>query len=469
MRPHTLKSILLPLVFLSTLNSQLSTLFAQGTAFTYSGWLNDGANPANGTYNLRFALFDALTVGNQVGSPLTNSPVSVSNGLFAVTLDFGNQFPGANRWLEIGVRTNGSGGFITLSPRQALTASPYAITAGNVTGGLPAAQLSGTLPDARLSANVALLAGSQTFTGAKTFSSEVAATSGVRINNTNIWLKGDNNHGLGWYGSGRPFAGSSVIDGPVLFGFSGGALATEQLGTERIALLWNSAGNVGIGTTTPGAPLEVQVAAGQSLQFRQDSGLVPGLNVKTTGGNAGTMRLRNAVEVWPSDDATRAGKVDVRNTAGNATISLDGQTGNIVAHNLPGVEFDVPTDPLDFGTFFFVSAGQTATIKTITVDAPAGGFLVVLGSVFAGDIQGGSISTLARLELFDESANVTFGTASFDPGFAVIRTIHGVLPVPAGARTLSLKIKASNGDPGDRAYYSSNSGTFIAMYFPVRY
>ena len=104
-------------------------------------------------------------------------------------------------------------------------------------------------------------------------------------------------------------------------------------------------GNVGIGTTTPGAPLDVQVAAGQSLQFRQDGGLVPGINVKTTGGNAGIMRLRNSMEVWPSDDATRAGKVDVRDNSGFPTITLDGQTGNLSLtgdasfRNMPGVSF----------------------------------------------------------------------------------------------------------------------------------
>ena len=48
--------------------------------------------------------------------------VAVSNGLFTVTLDFGaNTLPGADRWLELGVRTNGSSAaFTTLSPRQQL-------------------------------------------------------------------------------------------------------------------------------------------------------------------------------------------------------------------------------------------------------------------------------------------------------------------------------------------------------------
>jgi len=124
--------------------------FAQGTAFTYQGRLNDSASPANGSYDLRFAIYDALVSGSQQGVVLTNSATVVSNGLFTVTLDFGNQFPGANRWLEIGVRSNGVGSFTIVSPRQKFTSSPYAVTAGNVTGTLPAGQISGTLPSSVL-------------------------------------------------------------------------------------------------------------------------------------------------------------------------------------------------------------------------------------------------------------------------------------------------------------------------------
>ena len=105
--------------------------FAQGTAFTYQGRLNNNGAPANGSYDLSFALFDAASAGLQPGNPLTNSPTLVSNGLFTVTLDFGNQFPGADRWLEIAVRTNGGGAFAALSPRQPLTPTPYAMFAAN--------------------------------------------------------------------------------------------------------------------------------------------------------------------------------------------------------------------------------------------------------------------------------------------------------------------------------------------------
>ena len=88
---------LLTLCFIILHSSLCLSAHAQSTAFTYQGRLTSGTNVANGTYHLRFALFDTLTVGNQVGSTLTNAPVNVSNGLFTVALDFGNQFPGADQ------------------------------------------------------------------------------------------------------------------------------------------------------------------------------------------------------------------------------------------------------------------------------------------------------------------------------------------------------------------------------------
>ena len=84
-------------------------------------------------------MFSTSSGAGQVGSTITNPATVVSNGLFTVTLDFGNQFPGAARWLEIAVRTNGDGAFVTLIPRQQLTPAPYAIFAESVgSGGLTA-------------------------------------------------------------------------------------------------------------------------------------------------------------------------------------------------------------------------------------------------------------------------------------------------------------------------------------------
>ena len=68
---------------------------AQTTSFTYQGRLTDGGTPANGNYDLQFALWTSLTNGVQVGSTQTSNTVAVSNGVFTVSLDFGaNAFPG---------------------------------------------------------------------------------------------------------------------------------------------------------------------------------------------------------------------------------------------------------------------------------------------------------------------------------------------------------------------------------------
>ena len=114
--------ISLTLIIISTAGT-----FAQTTEFSYQGSMKDGANPANGSYDFEFALFDALTGGTQFGSTLTQNAVAVANGVFSVKLDFGNQFPGVNRYLEIRVRVSGGGGFTTLSPRQPVASSPYAV------------------------------------------------------------------------------------------------------------------------------------------------------------------------------------------------------------------------------------------------------------------------------------------------------------------------------------------------------
>ena len=142
--------------------SIVSTANAQGTAFSYQGRLTDNGAPPNGNYDLRFTIYDALTAGNQVGTPLTNRPVALSNGLFTVALDFGaGVFSGPNRWLEIGVRTNGSvGAYATLAPRQTITPSPYAIHAAD------AGTLGGQTPTSYVAKSGDTMTGSLTLPGA---------------------------------------------------------------------------------------------------------------------------------------------------------------------------------------------------------------------------------------------------------------------------------------------------------------
>jgi len=135
-------------------NAPCSTIYAQDTAFTYQGRLSEGANPASGIYDLRFAIYDASTNGNAVSGPLTNAATVVTNGLFTVALDFGaSVFTGPPRWLDISVKTIGASGFTTLTPRQPVTPVPYAITAkgvSNLLGTIATVQLTGAVGNNQL-------------------------------------------------------------------------------------------------------------------------------------------------------------------------------------------------------------------------------------------------------------------------------------------------------------------------------
>lgn len=181
-----------------------------GTAFTYQGSLAQGGVPATGPHDLQFRLMDSVAGGSQVGPALCVDDLAIINGLFTVSLDFGQVFTFGNALhLEISVRQDagapcGSGGaFTTLEPRQTLAITPfagYAINARTATSAdfaTDAAALdgqgstffrnagnlnTGTIPDARLSSNVPRFNSSGTFTGAITLSSPLNSISGNGVN-----------------------------------------------------------------------------------------------------------------------------------------------------------------------------------------------------------------------------------------------------------------------------------------------
>ncbi len=108
-----------------------ATARAQPTEFTYQGRLLFGGVPANGSHDFEFRLFRDFEGSQQVGTVISLNGVNVDNGVFSVRLDFGNQFPGANRFLEIRVRQTGQEFFTVLTPLQAITSAPYAIKSIN--------------------------------------------------------------------------------------------------------------------------------------------------------------------------------------------------------------------------------------------------------------------------------------------------------------------------------------------------
>ena len=202
---HILAGLLMMLAFATSVQ-------AQTTAFTYQGKLVDSGNPANGSYDLQFKLFDALSGGTQQGATLTLTSVAVSNGIFTVQLDFGacaSCFNGAARYLEVAVKATSSGTYTTLSPRQAVTSTPYAINSAQL-GGLAASSFLRNSTSQQASSNFNI-SGNGTAAGTLT-SSIVNAVFQVNINGLRAFtVNGAYNDGVGTvFTASNTFAGDGA-------------------------------------------------------------------------------------------------------------------------------------------------------------------------------------------------------------------------------------------------------------------
>ncbi|MEM1183524.1 MAG: hypothetical protein AAGI53_00835 [Planctomycetota bacterium] len=115
------------------------------TAFSYQGVLDDGGSPANGAYDFQFQLFDAEIGGAAVGPIVSSLNQAVTDGLIQQQPDFGSVFTGQRLWIEVRVRSAGSGAYSAL-PRREIVAAPnaqFAVRAAEATF----AETSGTTLD----------------------------------------------------------------------------------------------------------------------------------------------------------------------------------------------------------------------------------------------------------------------------------------------------------------------------------
>ncbi|MEA3396964.1 MAG: hypothetical protein U9R05_05830, partial [Chloroflexota bacterium] len=230
-----------------------------GAAFTYQGRLMDASgDPLTGSYDFQFELYDAESGVSQVGSTVTVGDVDVSDGLFTVQLDFGSSaFIGDARWLEIGVRAGSStGAYTTLSPRQPLTATPYALSLR------PGAQVIGDAVYALTAKSTHIIGGYGLYatmdgdtSGAGVFGRATSSSGEVH----GVWGESDSANGCGGYfkntGGGADImaAGSGIIKSnadSVLY------LSPHDMvvrGSSGVTLAFLDDGSVDIHSTTAGA------------------------------------------------------------------------------------------------------------------------------------------------------------------------------------------------------------------------
>lgn len=296
-----------------------STALAQTTAFSYQGRLTDAGNPANGSFQMQFKLFDALAGGSQIGSTIADVPVTASQGIFSVRLDFGaNALNGANRWLEIAVRRNSGESYVTLSPREQIASSPYAVRT------LSAATADLALDSQKLGG----LPASDYVTNGSVGGSFIRNQTTQQAN-SNFNISGNGTVGGSLTVNGASPNGLFLTNGTANFkaGISGNfvtlgtttnsplSLSTNN-GTNNGSLTLDTAGNIGINTIFPNHKLTIDTLGGPTW---------------TTDGWGGAIALRNSSAIgWQLNSSSQSFGIG-QSTGGLSffhTNSGPGTTGN---------------------------------------------------------------------------------------------------------------------------------------------
>lgn len=550
------------------------------TVFTYQGELRASNAPANGTYDLRFTLYAQAVDGAPIAATQCLDNVTVDQGKFTALLDFGDVFIGDERYLQIEVRPDtGLGcasltGFVTLAPRQRLTAAPHslhALTAGQAEwaadattfGGQPASFYSnaanmnaGTLPDARLSSNVTTLSGAQTFLGPKTFSAAASFTSAgspftvsstTRVTNLNADLldglnstafaTASHTHDASGITSGtladarvpstiprlsdnNVFIDTQVINVSnqtplTLIGSStsgtwinlqntGGGRVWNVISTGSgngegagkflvrdqtagaVRLTLDTAGRMGLGTSTPGSLLELsQADAAVRIRNTNDPGggyiqdtfstLQLGM-YNPTGAAWGTVPAGGTRAMFGMQNTGRVGTLTNtagspvwRNTlddgSGNASIQ-----GNLTANNMPAIKFASTSATGSFAN------NSVTLIENMTVNVPASGYLRITARspifLHAYDFW----NSTATLELKETTSNevvikqTSLGIADGVPTASGMNwqgdiTLEHSTATGAGTRSFKLRLLHSSPTAGNGVSYSGAEIT--VMYFPA--
>ncbi len=445
-------------------------VFGQTTEFTYQGSLKDGAAPANANYDFEFALFDAASGGTQVGATLARNTVAVTNGIFAVKLDFGSQFPGADRYLEIRVRISGGGGLTTLSPRQLVNSAPYSVktlnadnatTATNATNATTA-QTAVNATNATTANNALSLGGvdagrfvqkdaggNVVVAGALTVNGIVQSTlGGIRFpdgtTQTSAATGGGSITGV-TAGTGLTGGGTT---GNVTVNIATGGVGTTQLADNAVTTAKLADANV--------TNAKIADVAGSKITGSITTATIPGTSVTGT--------VANAANAATATDATQLGGVAANQyllTNGNGSGLTNLNAASIATGTLSNARLgQIPTANIADSAVTSAKIGGGQVVKGVTVGAttltdnvtlagsanititPSGNTLTIAST--AGGVSGGGAAN---------SIPVWTGPTTLGNSTAITQSVNGVqLPngvqLGVGVQGYQVSFGSPNGETG---------------------
>lgn len=460
-----------------------------GTAFTYQGQLKVSDAPYTGTCDVKFGLFEVSTGGTAI-STLTKTNIPVSGGLFTVQLDYGTgKFEGDARWLEMSVRCpSGSGTYQILSPRQALTAAPYALhsKAAPWSGlsGVPAGFADGTDNDTTYSAGTGLTLSGTTFSANTTYlqrrvSGSCTTGSSIRVVNADGTVTCQAVSGGGWSLTGN----AGTTPGTDYLGTSDSAALEIKVNAARVlrfepnasspSLVGGYSGNwltSGVYGATIGGGGEASylnrvtdnlstVGGGANNQAGDNAGTVVDANYATVGGGLGNTAsgeystLGGGYYSHASGSSSTVGGGDA-NTASGTSATVGGGSGSTASGGTSTVG----------GGNGNTASGSCATVPGGSNNSASGDYSFAAGHLAKANHEGSFVWADSQAAAYDSAGADTFN----------VRAANGA-SIDAANSLWGLNVDNDNGESIDAyatvsggnnfaAVYASNSGTSPGLY-----
>jgi hypothetical protein len=375
-----------------------TTAMGQAESFTYQGQLKQQGSPLSGLVDMRFLLFDADTAETPIAGPLVFdgqasnlAPVQVSNGLFTVELDFGTQaLQQGGQWLGIEVRAPhdpaDAATYTPLTPRQRLTAAPFALSVPGLATSTTGVEVSG---DVHALGEIA--ASAYTSNSPLIFKVNPLNTECARFDDANCFL------GLG---TTAPQArlhvgGVAGVDGIM---FPDGSIQTTAAGLGGGDGFWspsgsnifsNNGGNVGIGTTAPAAKLDI-AASGEGAELLRFSTERPWVFRQVYTGPSASLRLY-------STTGQKRFEITANDLTNVATFLADSINSKV------GIGTTVPASKLDIA-----AAGDGAELLRFSTERPW-----VFRQVRTGPSAGLQLLSTVGIKLFEITAAGGANVATF--------------------------------------------------------
>lgn len=426
MKQPAFNTIVVLFGMLAVLETQPTRADDIGTSFTYQGQLKEGGLPANGTYDIEVSLHDGATAGMMVAGSIVfdggngnMDAVEVVNGLFSIELDFGDIYDGTALWLEVSVRPHADGSYTTLSPRQALTATPFALYALDAPVDTTLWSTSGANLYNSDFGNVAI--GTSTFDSNRLIVKQSSSSSGrgMRI------INGNSTKSLQtWVG----------LSGAVIDAEGTTNLQLRAGGVDRL-FIDNATGSVGMGTILPEAPLHVREGSAGSVTANSRSTAVFERSSTNYVSILSPSNTQRGILFGDPGHASDGGIIY------NSTTTPDGfqlRTGGNVTRMVIENDGKVGIGTTNPDVKLHIKGGSDVT--------PSGGGYLVLGSlggtsisIDTNEIMARNNGNTSKLYLNNEGGDIVFG-GTIDINYSIVTNSSSgsssTASCPAGTRVI---------------------------------